>query len=242
MYVESRAGVQENRCETDALCGSHRRPGPGGRDIVQQRSSKTVRKIDTGSFQDHLEARQVTVALGFWMASERLHEPPLPPGIASGPIQVLERHPDEIDVAAGGRAEQELLGDRAARRHQAFLQTAGGFVFEQPPQSLRQPEVAGRPRVHESTVTFQELHHGSILPGVRFIHRRAGGVDVRVRAGSLLQQDFRHDGLTQDRALTERLAPGYTTSSRPSTRSRSSGSSPRSSNSVSISGRSDCTA
>jgi hypothetical protein len=89
------------------------------------------------------------------MAAERLHEPPLPPNIASGPVQVIERHPDEIDVAAGGRAEQQFLGDRAARRHQAGLQTAGGFVLEHLPQSLRQPEIAGRPRVHESTVTFQ---------------------------------------------------------------------------------------
>ncbi len=175
---------------------------------MQQRPSKAVRKIDAGSFKDHLEACQVTVSLSLWMASERLHESPLPPRIASGPIQVLERHLDEIDVATGGRAEQEVLGDRASRRHEAFWQTAGGFVLEQPPRSLRQPEVAGRPGVHESTVTFQQLHHGSVLPGVRFVHRRARGVDVRVRVCSMLQQDLRHGGLARDRALTERLAPG----------------------------------
>ena len=84
---------------------------------MQQRSSKAVRKIDAGSFQDHVEACQVTVALSLWMTAERLHEPPLPARIASGPIQVLKRHLDELDVAAGGRAGQELFGDRAARRH-----------------------------------------------------------------------------------------------------------------------------
>ena len=147
-------------------CGSHRRRArPGTRHVVQQRSSKAGRKIDAGSFKDHLEACQVTVALSLWMTSERLHEPPLPARITPGPLQVLERHLDELDVAAGGRGEEKLLGDGATRRHDALLQTAGGFVVEQPPQSLGQPEVAGRPCVHESTVTFQQLHHRSTPAG-----------------------------------------------------------------------------
>ena len=71
---------------------------------------------------------------------------------------------DELDVAAGGRAEEKLLGDRAARRHDAFLQTSGSFIVEQPPQSIGQPEVAGCPCIHESAVTFEQLHHRPILP------------------------------------------------------------------------------
>jgi hypothetical protein len=46
-------------------------------------------------FQDHSEARRIAVALGLWMAAERLH--------------------NEVDVATGGRAEQQLLGDRLGR-------------------------------------------------------------------------------------------------------------------------------
>jgi hypothetical protein len=88
------------------------------------------------------------------------------------------------------------------------LQAAGGFVLEQPPQSLRQPKVASRPYIHESTVAFQQRHHVAIVLGICFIHRRAGGINVRVRGRSVLQQDFRHSVLTQDRALPERLTPG----------------------------------
>ena len=130
---------------------------------MQQRSSQAGWKIHAGSVKDHPEACQVTLALSLGMTPERLHEPPLPARITLGPLQVLERHLDELDVAAGGRGEEKLLGDGATRWHDALLQTSGSFIVEELLQPLGQPKVAGCTCIHEPAVAFEQLHHRPLL-------------------------------------------------------------------------------
>ena len=68
----------------------------------------------------------MTVALGLSMVSERLHEPPLPPGHR----RASAASSSAMSTCAAA-LKHELLSDRAASRHHA-LYDAGKLVFEQP--------------------------------------------------------------------------------------------------------------
>ena len=92
------------------------------------------------------------------VAGDRPPQHPEPSRVVGRPVDVLERHADDVGAEGAGAAPQELLGDGAAGEvvlREVRIDLAG----EHPARDLRLPRVPRRAGIDPSSVLLDERDH-----------------------------------------------------------------------------------
>src|SRR3954471_24033289 len=80
-------------------------------------------------------------------------------------------------------------------------------IVEHLTRLTRETEIPHALGIEVRSVTFQQVDHRLILLAVRGVHRRATGPYMRIWVRAAREQQLRHFGFAEYRAVTQWLAP-----------------------------------
>jgi hypothetical protein len=174
---------------------------------VEQRSSEGPGYVSAGAFEDHSKTLDEPFTIAIFMLPQRSPQHAVPSHVARGPIDLVESHSNQINMPAIGGKLEHRDNYFATRVNDAFGQSPGALVLEQLPNAIGQSKKGGSDRVNDSTVPFKQLHHVRIVARECLVHRARGGIDIRVRVRTVVEEDLGHDDVPADRALAQWIAP-----------------------------------